>query len=148
MKNKKKQKRIVFITIILAISCLSIVFIVNNFQDNIVFFYSPSDVQSKEAFLKIKDRNIRVGGLVKKGSIKQVNALTTIFQITDLEKDLEIYYEGILPDLFRQEQGIVARGKYYFEKNQFVAQELLIKHDENYMPPEIKESLKYKNKVN
>jgi len=87
-----------------------------------------------------------VGGLVKKDSIRKVDALTTIFTITDLESDLNIFYQGILPDLFRQEQGVVVKGKYDDKKNQFFADALLIKHDENYMPPEIKESLKYNNK--
>lgn len=142
MKNKRKQKRIIFVGSILAISCLSIVFIINNFRDNIVFFYSPSELTTKEVLSKIRRHDIRVGGLVKKGTINKVNALTTIFVITDLEKDLEIYYEGILPDLFRPDQGIVARGEYDTKKGRFIAKELLIKHDENYMPPEIENSLK------
>ena len=112
MKNKKKQKRIIFISSILIISCLSIIFIINNFRDSIVFFYSPSELKSQEVLSKIEGRNIRVGGLVKKASIRKIDALTTIFSITDLESDLDIFYQGILPDLFRQEQGIVAIGEY------------------------------------
>jgi len=142
MKNKKKQKRIIFISSILIISCLSIIFIINNFRDSIVFFYSPSELKSQEVLSKIEGRNIRVGGLVKKASIRKIDALTTIFSITDLESDLDIFYQGILPDLFRQEQGIVAIGEYNEKEGQFIAKELLIKHDENYMPPEIKDSLK------
>ena len=141
-KTSKKKQRIKFITISALISLSALIFIITNFRDNIVFFYSPSELRSQEILSKVQGKNIRVGGLVKKGSIKKIDALTTIFVITDLEKELEIYYQGILPDLFRQEQGIVARGKYNLDKDQFLAQELLIKHDENYMPPEVKESLK------
>ena len=146
MKNKKKQKRIIFVGTILTISLLSLLFIINNFRDNIVFFYSPSEIKSDLVVSKIKGRQIRVGGLVKEGSINKIDALTTIFTITDLENDLEIFYQGILPDLFRAEQGVVAKGKYDPSKPQFISSELLIKHDENYMPPEVENSLKHNKK--
>ncbi|MBL6664274.1 MAG: cytochrome c maturation protein CcmE [Rickettsiales bacterium] len=142
MRNKRKQKRIIFISSILAISLLSVIFIINNFRDNIVFFYSPSEIKTTEVLNKIQNRQIRVGGLVKEDSILKIDASTTIFTITDLENDLEIFYQGIVPDLFRQGQGVVAKGKYDHTKKQFASQELLIKHDENYMPPEVKDSLK------
>lgn len=140
--NKRRRSRVRFLFVIFFISILSLIFIVENFKDNIVFFYAPSDILKQEVISKINDRQIRVGGLVKLGSIRKIDAITTIFVISDLENELEIFYQGILPDLFRQEQGVVAKGKMDFVKNRFIASELLIRHDENYMPPEVENSLK------
>lgn len=140
MKNSQKKKRLIFVGSIFAISLLSLAFVVDNFRDNMVFFYSPSDLRSSAKL----SRNIRVGGLVVENSVKKIDALTTKFTITDNVENLEIEYVGILPDLFRENQGVVAKGKFDEEKNQFFSRELLIKHDENYMPPEVAKSLKKK----
>jgi cytochrome c-type biogenesis protein CcmE len=112
-----------------------------NFRDNIVFFYSPSEISNPQILKTIHHRQIRVGGLVEKNSIKKSDALAVEFVITDLKKTLKIHYIGLLPDLFREKQGVVAQGKFDEEKNEFLASELLIKHDENYMPPEVAKSL-------
>lgn len=140
IKNRKK-KRLIFVSSIFAISILALIFVIVNFRNNIVFFYSPSELRQSEILQKIKDRPIRVGGLVKEGSIKKIDALTTEFVITDLKQDLEVKYVGLLPNLFRQKQGVVAKGKLDIKNHRFFSKELLIKHDENYMPPEVKKSL-------
>jgi cytochrome c-type biogenesis protein CcmE len=95
---------------------------------------------------KIKNAKniIRVGGMIVKNSIKKIDATTTEFVITDYAENLAITYSGILPDLFREEQGVVAKGQFNIENNKFYTQELLIKHDENYMPPEVAKNLKMK----
>jgi cytochrome c-type biogenesis protein CcmE len=145
MKNQHKKKRIVFVASTFLVSILALVFVIMNFRENIVFFYSPSELQKPEILNKINQRQIRVGGLVKEKSIKKIDALNSEFIITDLAQDLKINYVGLFPDLFREKQGVVARGKFNAEKNEFFAEELLVKHDENYMPPEVAKSLKKPN---
>jgi cytochrome c-type biogenesis protein CcmE len=120
---------------------MALIFVLLNFRDNIVFFYSPSEIANPQILKKIHHRQIRVGGLVEKNSVKKSDALSVEFVITDLKKTLKIHYVGLLPDLFREKQGVVAQGKFDEEKNEFFASELLIKHDENYMPPEVAKSL-------
>lgn len=137
MKNNYKKKRIIFVSSILLISLSALIFIIFNFRNNIVFFYSPSEINSS----LLSKRSIRVGGLIKKGSIKKIDNFTTEFVITDYKNNLEIFYSGILPDLFRDNQGVVAKG-YLTSVNKFYANELLIKHDENYMPPEVAKIIK------
>ena len=97
-------------------------------RDNIVFFYAPSEIAASHL-----NQEIRVGGLVKPGSIKQLTPDSIEFTVTDLKKDLIIYYKGIAPILFRENQGIVAQGRMH--NNVFIARQLLTKHDENYKPP-------------
>ena len=110
-------------------------------SENINLFYSPSDLKKEKISV---DNQIRVGGMVKKDSInKENNSLRTSFVITDFEEDLLITYEAILPDLFSEEAGIVAKGKIN-EEGTFIANEVLAKHDENYMPPEVAKTLKDK----
>ncbi len=135
--NHKKHQRIKFIAISALISLAALAFIIFNFKNNIVFFYSPSELQD----VKIKDGQIiRVGGLVKEGSIiQQANNLQ--FVITDLKGDLSIKYSGIKPDLFRAKQGTIAKGVWDKADNVFIASELLTKHDEKYMPPEVKKAV-------
>ena len=142
MKNQRKKKRIIFVSTAFIISLLALIFVISNFRDNIVFFYSPSEMQMLEVQNKIKNRQIRVGGLVKEGSVKKIDAITTEFIITDLKHELKIHHKGMLPNLFREEQGMIAKGKFNKEQNQFFSKELLVKHDEKYMPPEIAETLK------
>lgn len=138
MLSKYKKQRLKFIAIIALVSMLALVFIVKNFRENIVFFYSPSEL---EKVLDVKKR-VKVGGLVKENSVKKIDASHVDFIATDLKKDLLIHHKGIMPDLFREKQGVVASGFLNAEKNEFFSDELLIKHDENYMPPEVAQSLK------
>ena len=138
--HQPKSRRILFVCGILTISIISLIFIINNFKDNIVFFYSPSEFD-KIIFSK---KNIRVGGMIKENSIQKIDSLTIIFTITDYKNELKIKYSGILPDLFREGQGVVANGKYFSDENIFITDELLVKHDENYMPPEVAKNLKMK----
>ncbi len=142
MKNRYKKKRIIFVSSVFAISIAALVFVITNFRDNMVFFYSPSELQKLETLQKKHHRYIRVGGLVEENSVKKIDALTTEFVITDLEKTLKINYVGILPDLFHEKQGVVAKGKFDSKKNEFFSKELLVKHDEKYMPPEVAKTLK------
>lgn len=107
------------------------------FQDNIVFFYSPSQLQTQQ----VGERNFRLGGLVEQGSVRKLtDGVTTEFRVTDTAHAIDVRYRGQLPDLFREGQGVVAEGK--LSGGVFVAREVLAKHDENYMPPEVSEALK------
>jgi cytochrome c-type biogenesis protein CcmE len=142
-----KQKRIIFIAIITTISLCGLMLVINNFQDSLVFFYKPEEIFNElenankinnKINNKILGKNIRVGGLVKEKSLKRIDALTVEFVITDYKKDLIIEHIGVVPDLFRDNQGVVAKGIYDPEKNKFFSRELLIKHDEKYVPYEIK----------
>ncbi len=142
MKNQRKKKRMIFVGSVFAISALALFFVITNFRDNMVFFYAPSELFKVEVLDKVQNRQIRVGGLVAENSVKKIDALTTEFVITDLAQELKIQYVGILPDLFREKQGVVAKGKFDAEKNEFFSKELLVKHDEKYMPPEVAKSLK------
>ena len=142
MKNNHKKKRLIFLASVFVISIAALVFVILNFRDEIVFFYSPSELRNAEVLTKISHKQIRVGGLVVEKSVKKINALTTEFAITDLKEELKITYSGLVPDLFREKQGVVAKGKLDAEKNEFIASELLVKHDEKYMPPEVAKSLK------
>lgn len=142
MKNQRRKKRLIFVGSVFAISALALFFVISNFRDNMVFFYAPSELLASETLQKIKNRQIRVGGLVAQNSVKKIDALTTEFVITDLAREIKINYVGILPDLFREQQGVVAKGRFDVEENKFFSQELLVKHDEKYMPPEVAKSLK------
>jgi cytochrome c-type biogenesis protein CcmE len=107
-----------------------------------VFFHSPTEIQEKFAANELKPaQRLRIGGLVVEGSVtKTGDGATTRFKVTDLNKSIVVEYRGILPDLFREGQGIVAEGHY--NNNVFTAREVLAKHDENYMPPEVAAALK------
>ena len=142
-KNKFKNKRILFILATSILTCISIAIILINFKSNIVFFYSPSEINESNFINKVEiNKIIRVGGMIKVNSVIKKDAMNTIFTITDYKDDLKIIHRGILPDLFREEQGVVAKGKYNFEEKIFISDELLVKHDENYMPPEVAKDLK------
>jgi cytochrome c-type biogenesis protein CcmE len=137
--NKYQQKRIIFVVVIFLVSFLGLLLIINNLRENLVFFYSPKEVIDQEIILKkINNKIIRVGGLVKENSLKKIDALTIEFVITDYHKDLTIYHKGIVPDLFRDKQGVIAKGYYDQQQKKFYSQELLVKHDENYIPAELK----------
>jgi cytochrome c-type biogenesis protein CcmE len=137
--HPKRKKRLYLILLMVAGVGVGIALALSAFNDNLMFFYSPSEVAAGEA---PADHPIRVGGLVTTGSVKrQENGLTVNFDITDNVKTVTVEYTGILPDLFREGQGIVARGK-LDAGGVFVAEEVLAKHDENYMPPEVADALK------
>jgi cytochrome c-type biogenesis protein CcmE len=109
------------------------------FRDNLVFFYSPTEIVEKNA---PPGRNMRIGGLVEMGSVERVPGTTEVrFKVTDLQHNLMVVYNGALPDLFREGQGVVAQGQ-LDPDGVFRAREVLAKHDENYMPPEVAETLK------
>ncbi len=134
--HKKVKNRLISIMIIFTISLAGVYLILTNLEDNIIFFYPPSDIK-KIANSKTK---IRVGGVVKVNSITKLDTNNIKFVITDYQNDLTIKYQGILPALFREKQGIIAEGRLI--KNVFIANKLLAKHDEKYMPPEIQKNLK------
>lgn len=130
---KTRHKRIAFIALGLAGLSIAAFLVTNAFKNNLVFFFSPSQIASKEAPI---GRNFRVGGLVEKGSIKRDNdGLTVQFSVTDTAKSVPVVYKGILPDLFKEGRGCVATGRLESD-GIFHADEVLAKHDENYMPPE------------
>ena len=132
--KKYKRQRIIFIATIVLICSSALLFIISNFRDNIIFFYSPSELDAA----KIADQKIiRVGGMITKNSVKYLPDSVLEFVITDFKSDLKIYYQGIKPNLFREGQGAVAKGVWDKKNNIFIASELLTKHDEKYMPPEI-----------
>jgi len=135
----KRKKRIMLIGLMLAGVAIAAGFALQAFNENLMFFYTPSEVAAGEA---PAGRMIRVGGLVTDGSVKrQSDGLTVQFDVTDNDKTITVQYTGILPDLFREGQGIVAHGQLQ-EDRLFVAAEVLAKHDENYMPPEVADALK------
>lgn len=118
--------------------------VLNAFNDNMVFFFSPTQVFAKEA---PEGRNFRLGGLVEKGTIKREDdGLTVHFVVTDNHKNINVTYTGILPDLFKEGQGVVAQGR-VGPDGVFHAEEVLAKHDENYMPPEVAKSLQANGQV-
>jgi cytochrome c-type biogenesis protein CcmE len=128
---KPRHKRAAFIAGGLAAVGLAAYFVLNAFESNLVFFFTPSQIASGEA---PKNRTFRVGGMVKEGTVKRDN-LTVAFVVTDTAKEVLVSYTGILPDLFREGKGVVAQGKLGAD-GRFTATEVLAKHDENYMPPE------------
>jgi len=112
-------------------------FVVNAFRSNVVFFHSPTEIMEGKA---PTDRQLRIGGLVEQGSVKKsADGLEVEFSVTDLRNSIRVRYKGILPDLFREGQGVVAQGK--LEGKNFIAREVLAKHDEKYMPPEAAKAL-------
>lgn len=139
--QKRTRNRLISVIGLLLVIGSGVYIILSNLEDNIVFFYPPSEISK----ISHNDSKIRVGGLVKEGSIKKISDSKISFIITDNAADLEIIYDGIVPILFREKQGIVAEGKLISAKL-FIAKKLLAKHDENYMPPEITASLKPEKK--
>ena len=133
-----KKKRFYLLFSAFTFFCFIVGTILIVLQDNILFFYTPSEILQKD--LKLNEK-VRLGGLVEENSITR-NDTKINFTITDLKKNIEVTYEGILPDLFREGQGVIVKG--YLQNNIFKATEVLAKHDENYMPPEVKEALEKK----
>jgi cytochrome c-type biogenesis protein CcmE len=134
-----RKKRLTLIGMMVAGISIATFLALKAFDDNLMFFFSPSEVVAGEA---PTGHPFRVGGLVTAGSVQRLpDGLTTKFDLTDNAKTISVQYTGILPDLFREGQGIVAMGK-LDGQGMFVASEVLAKHDENYMPPEVADSLK------
>jgi cytochrome c-type biogenesis protein CcmE len=132
---KPRHKRLALVGIGLAGSAAIVALVLNAFESNLVFFYSPTQVAANEAPTQ---RVFRIGGLVEEGSVKR-EGVQVSFVITDTAKTVPVRYEGILPDLFKEGKGVVAQGQ--MKGQVFVAREVLAKHDENYMPPEAAEAL-------
>jgi len=140
---KRKYKRLSFVGLGVLILFAAASLILFALEDNIVFFLSPTEITDK--FLKNKitaQQRLRVGGLVEKGSVTK--GVINRFKVTDLNKSIFVEFNGLLPDLFREGQGIVAEGRY--DNAVFIASEVLAKHDETYMPPEVAEALKKSGK--
>jgi cytochrome c-type biogenesis protein CcmE len=136
--NKRSRRKVLIFAIVFGVAVATVLGL-TAFEENLLYFYSPTQVKEGEAPLT---HSFRVGGLVVDGSvIREPDSLTVRFDITDNTEVMTVAYTGILPDLFREGQGIVAMGKLQ-ENGSFVAQEVLAKHDENYMPPEVADALK------
>ena len=133
---KPRHKRLAIAGGIVCAVGVAAALVLNAFQSNLVFFYSPTQVAAKEP---PNARSFRLGGLVEKGSLRR-DGTHVNFVVTDTAKSVPVRYEGILPDLFKEGKGVVAQGQ--LEGGVFVAREVLAKHDENYMPPEAAEALK------
>ena len=141
---KKRTVRIYYISAILVLLSALLFMFIKTFNDNLLFYRSPSQITNSEFS---ENYVFRVGGVVLDGSlIKSKNTMNVKFAITDYERNLDISYTGILPDLFREGQGVVIRGKLASD-GIFYAEEVLAKHDETYMPPEVLDSLKTNKKV-
>ena len=136
MYGKKVRLRIVFITSILVSIILMVYIILKLFEDDVVYFKSPTEIKLSSQSITKK---IRVGGMVKKDSII-LNNEKIMFIITDFKNEINVIFGGTVPNLFQEEKGVVAEGILQ-DNNLFIADKILAKHDENYMPPEVKESL-------
>ena len=134
----RKQRRLVLIGSSLGVLALAAVLVLSALKDSIVFFNSPTDVVEKHVQ---PGSRIRLGGLVKEGSVQHGDNLAVRFEVTDGKHDIPVYYQGIVPDLFREGQGVVAEGKLE-PGGTFAADTVLAKHDERYMPKEVVDALK------
>ena len=139
MYGKKVKLRFSFIVLLLLTTILSTFLVLKSLEENVVYFKSPSDIQLLN---EIKNKKIRVGGMVKENSIK-ISSGEVNFIITDFKNEINVTYSGLVPNLFSEGIGVVAEG-YLKDKNFFEASKILAKHDENYMPPEVKTALEEK----
>jgi cytochrome c-type biogenesis protein CcmE len=138
VKLKPKRKRLVFVAVGVGILGVAALLVLNAFRENIVFFLSPTELLEKGA---PPGRVVRLGGLVEDGSVERGPGAAVRFKVTDLKHDILVSYKGLLPDLFREGQGVVTEGKLQPDGS-FAASSVLAKHDEKYMPPEVAEALK------
>ncbi|MHA1107496.1 MAG: cytochrome c maturation protein CcmE [Alphaproteobacteria bacterium] len=135
----RKQRRLYFVGILMVTLGAAAALVLTALEDSIVFFHSPTDLVEKKP---PTDRRIRVGGLVLEDSVgRDTDGLTIRFKVTDKVNTVAVRFRGVLPDLFREGQGVVAEGK-MDAKGRFIADEVLAKHDETYMPPEVADALK------
>ena len=139
MYGRKVKLRFFFVILILTILVLSVFLILKSLEKNVVYFKSPSEIK---VLSEIKKNKIRVGGMVKNNSVF-MKSKEIKFIITDFKNEINVVYSGVIPNLFAEGKGVVAEG-YLKDKNFFLATKILAKHDENYMPPEVKEALKEK----
>ena len=138
MLSKKVKSRIFFLAFLLILATILIFIVLRSLEENVVYFFSPTEIYNKSDISF--DKKIRIGGLVKTNSISK-NETSINFIITDLKKEIVVTYKGLVPNLFSEGKGVVAEGKLK-DKKYFVADKILAKHDENYMPPEVSEALK------
>ena len=141
MLTKKVKSRIFFLSLLVILAALVIFIILRSLEENVVYFFSPTEIYNKTDITL--DKKIRIGGLVKKNSVSKNNTLVN-FIITDLKKEISVSYNGIVPNLFSEGKGVVAEGKLK-DKKYFIAEKILAKHDENYMPPEVSKALEKSN---
>ena len=139
MYGRKVKLRFFFIFLAIVTLALSIFLILKSLEENVVYFKSPSEIKIDA---EIDKKKMRVGGMVKKNSIK-IESQDVKFVITDFKNEINVVYSGVVPNLFEEGKGVVAEG-FLKDKNFFIATKILAKHDENYMPPEVKEALKEK----
>ena len=136
MYGQKVKLRFFFVILILSSLILSVFLILKSLEENVVYFKSPSDVK---LLVELKNKKIRIGGMVKENSI-EISSNVVNFIITDFKNEINVTYSGAVPNLFSEGKGVVAEG-YLKDKSFFEASKILAKHDENYMPPEVKEAL-------
>jgi|TARA_B110000971_G_scaffold84522_1_gene86790 cytochrome c-type biogenesis protein CcmE len=136
MYGKKVKLRFLFLVLILFTAILSVFLILQSLKNNVVYFQSPSEIKS---LIELDKKKIRVGGMVKKKSIS-INSEEINFVITDFKNEINVTFSGAVPNLFAEGKGVVAEG-FLKDRNYFSATKILAKHDENYMPPEVKEAL-------
>ena len=141
MLTKKVKSRIVFLVLVVLLASVVIFLILKSLEENVVYFFSPSEIYDKTN-ISLNEK-IRIGGLVKEGSVNK-DQISTMFIITDLKKEIIVSYIGVVPNLFSEGKGVIAEGELK-DKKYFVADKILAKHDENYMPPEISKSLDKSN---
>ena len=139
MYGRKVKLRFIFISIILATVALSVFLVIKSLEENVVFFKSPTEIK---ALNEIEKKKIRIGGMVKKDSISMISKQIN-FTVSDFKNEINVIYSGVVPNLFAEEKGVVAEG-YLKDKNFFLATKILAKHDENYMPPEVKAAIEEK----
>ena len=139
MYGRKVKLRLFYILLVLVILSLSIFLILKSLEENVVYFQSPSEIKS---ISEIESKKLRIGGMVKKNSIL-INSDEINFIITDFKNEVNVIYSGVVPNLFEEGKGVVAEG-YLKDRNFFIASKILAKHDENYMPPEVKAALEEK----
>ena len=141
MLSKKVKPRIFFLVLSLILAAIVIFMALRSLEENVVYFFSPTEIYNKTNISF--NKKIRVGGLVKMNSISK-NGTSINFIITDLKKEIAVSYNGLVPNLFSEGKGVVAEGKLR-DKKYFVADKILAKHDENYMPPEVSKALEKSN---
>ena len=139
MYGRKVKLRFLFVSLILITLILTVFLVLKSLEENVVYFQSPTEIKTLSELDKNK---IRVGGMVKKNSIN-INSNEVKFIITDFKNEINVSYSGAVPNLFAEEKGVVAEG-FLKDRNFFSATKILAKHDENYMPPEVKEALEEK----
>ncbi len=139
MYGKKVKLRVLFISLLLVSVILSIFLVLKSLEENVVYFLSPTEIKNLS---EINNKKIRIGGMVKNQSII-INSDRVIFIVTDFKNEISVSYSGLVPNLFEEGKGVVAEG-FLKDRSFLVADKILAKHDENYMPPEVKEALEGK----